>query len=122
MVVAMEKAPGSYLRQRLDRDQWPKELAAVTLLCELLEKTGGGITIALVSGRFSCSGLRYEERSSGGRCKKEEWTVPMIRNSVNEQLTQFDHGKRLVSEKPMVLRAARRQIEKGETLSQRDSR
>jgi hypothetical protein len=106
MVDALEKVQGSYLRQRLDRDQWPKELAAVTLLCELLEKTGGGITIGLVSGQFSCSG--FDRRSSGGRCKKEQWTLPMIRNSVNEQLTQFDHGKRLVSEKPMVLCAARR--------------
>jgi hypothetical protein len=52
MVDALEKVQGSYLRQRLDRDQWPKELAAVTLLCELLEKTGGGITIGLVSDSF----------------------------------------------------------------------
>jgi hypothetical protein len=42
--------------------------------------------------------------------------------SIIEQLTQSSYGKRLVPEKPMVLRAAWRQIEKGKTPNQRNSR
>jgi hypothetical protein len=42
--------------------------------------------------------------------------------SIIEQLTQSSYGKRLVPEKPMVLRAAWRQIEKGKTSNQRNSR
>ena len=45
MADSTEKVQSSYLRQRLDRDRWPKELAAVTLLCEVLEKTGGGLQL-----------------------------------------------------------------------------
>jgi hypothetical protein len=42
--------------------------------------------------------------------------------SIIEQLTQSSYGKRLVPEKPMVLRAAWRQIVKGKTSNQRNSR